>query len=83
MFIAKTYTDFLREAEGKQDSFGPFHQIPGSSQHRRTGANNEPSPSNSTLSVVIGLTKAATALEDLDAAAKHLRGLHQMVTLWD
>lgn len=82
VYIAKAYMDFV-QGHNTNSKTGLAHFVTALTilQQRLARNNDLLSTSDSTILVVVGLTMAATALGDLDAAQKHLEGLHKMVTL--
>ncbi|RDW89759.1 hypothetical protein BP6252_01791 [Coleophoma cylindrospora] len=82
VFIAKEYLAFIHgQTENSQTAQTHFIKALAILQRRLACSNTELSTSDSTILVVVGLTMAATALDDLEMAVKHLKGLHKLVTL--
>jgi hypothetical protein len=82
LFIVKAYLDIV-QGQREPSKAAQFHlgRCLNILQRRLAECDQQVSTSDSTVLVVLGLTVAAIALGDYEAARKHLTGLDRMVHL--
>ncbi|KAI1415452.1 hypothetical protein F5Y13DRAFT_156057 [Hypoxylon sp. FL1857] len=82
LFISEAYQSFIQgKPENSKAASAHFVNALGILQRRLATSDVTLSTSDTTILVVVGLTMAAVAFGNFDAALKHLEGLHKMVIL--
>ncbi|KAI0844415.1 hypothetical protein F5Y00DRAFT_274033 [Daldinia vernicosa] len=82
IFVATVYQDSIRgQRETNVTALAHFVKALGLLQERLASCEYKLSTSDPTILVVVGFTMVSTAMDDLGAASRHIKGLHRMVTL--